>query len=148
MQIHNKVHELSTGNGIDIVNLDEVVSRTLQDSGIHNGMLMVTSRHTTTALVINEFEQRLLDDIRAFFARLVPVTDQYRHNDIHLRDCPDDEPENAHSHIIAMLLSSSETIPVVNGELQLGRWQSIILCELDGPRQRQVTLQVIGERAE
>ena len=108
-------------------------------------MLIVSSRHTTTALAINEYEHRLLEDVRACFSDLVPADRHYLHNDIHLRDCPPDEPENAHSHIIAMLLSSSEVIPVVEGTLQLGQWQSIILFELDGPRERTVTMQVIGE---
>ena len=145
MRVHSAVHELSTGDGIDMVNLDDVVAHVLRESGVNNGILTVSSRHTTTAVIVNEYEQRLLDDLESFFDRLVPSTDSYRHNDIHLRDCPDDEPENAHSHIIAMLLSASQVIPVVNGKLQLGKWQSVILCELDGPRNRQVNLQVMGE---
>ena len=67
------------------------------------------------------------------------------HNDIELRDCPEDEPENAHSHLAAMLLGSSESIPVVDGELQLGNWQSVLFIELDGPRERSITLQLWGE---
>jgi secondary thiamine-phosphate synthase enzyme len=145
MRVHSAVHELSTGDGIDMVNLDDVVGHVLRESGVNNGILTVSSRHTTTAVIVNEYEQRLLDDLESFFGRLVPSTDSYRHNDIHLRDCPDDEPENAHSHIIAMLLSAAQVIPVVNGKLQLGKWQSVILCELDGPRNRQVNLQVMGE---
>ena len=145
MRIHSELHELSTGDGVDLISLDEAIDQTLQASGINNGILTVTSRHTTTALMINEYEERLLDDIREYFGRLVPTDVRYRHNDIHLRDCPDDEPENAHSHIMAILLSSSEVIPVLNGELQLGQWQSVMLCELDGPRQRRVTMQVMGE---
>jgi len=147
MNIHTKVHALTTGKDIDLINLDEVVNQTLVESGISNGMLIVSSRHTTTALAINEYEERLLDDVRAYFKRLVPADDKYLHNDIQLRDCPQDEPENAYSHIIAMLLSSSEVVPIVNGELQMGKWQSVILFELDGPRKRTVNIQVIGEVA-
>jgi len=66
------------------------------------------------------------------------------HNDIHLRDCPPHEPENAHSHLIAMLLGSSEVIPILDGELDLGRWQSVMLVELDGPRQRTVSVRLFG----
>lgn len=145
MKIHTKVHTLTTGKDIDLIKLDDVVSQTLQESGISNGMLIVSSRHTTTALTINEYEERLLVDVRSYFNRLVPSDDKYLHNDIHLRDCPLDEPENAHSHIIAMLLSSSEVVPIVNGELQTGKWQSVILFELDGPRERTVNIQIIGE---
>ena len=145
MNILTRIKELQTGKGIQLINLDDLARAVLSESGISNGLLVVSSRHTTTALVINEYESRLLEDVREYFSKLVPDNQHYLHNDIHLRDCPDDEPENAHSHIIAMLLSSSEVIPVVDGELQLGKWQSIILFELDGPRNRTVTLQVIGE---
>ncbi len=90
-------------------------------------------------------EERLLDDIRSFFRRLVPADAGYKHNDIHLRDCPPDEPENAHSHLIAMLLGASENLRVVDGRLGLGQWQSLMLVELDGPRRRRVNLQIVGD---
>ena len=75
----------------------------------------------------------------------MPANGDYRHNDIELRDCNADEPENAHAHIIAMLLGSSEAIPIVHGQLALGQWQSIMLVELDGPRDRTVNIQICGE---
>jgi secondary thiamine-phosphate synthase enzyme len=145
MNIHTTVHTFQTGKGIHPIDLTDRVHGCLKDSGIANGILTVTSRHTTTALVINEFEERLMDDVRFYFDRLVPPGDRYLHNDIHLRECAEDEPENAHSHILAMLLSSSEIIPVVKGELQIGKWQSVIMIELDGPRERNVSIQVLGE---
>jgi secondary thiamine-phosphate synthase enzyme len=136
--------ELSTPPGIALVDITPDLRERIADSGIRDGVAVVTSRHTTTAITINENEHRLLDDVRAFFGRLVPATDHYRHNDIHLRDCPPDEPENAHSHLIAMLLGSSESIGVVDGGLDLGRWQSVMLVELDGPRTRSVGLRILG----
>lgn len=145
MQIKSQILQFDTAKGIDLIDMTAELKDVLQASGINNGVLIVSSRHTTTALAINEYESRLLDDVRLYFERLVPPSDRYLHNDIHLRDCPEDEPENAHSHILAMLLSSSEVVPVINGELQLGKWQSVILFELDGPRQRNVTVQVMGE---
>jgi len=77
--------------------------------------------------------------------RLIPPQANYLHNDIHLRDCPPDEPENAHSHLAAMLLGSSEVIPVADGGLVLGQYQSIMLVELDGSRERTLAVQVYGE---
>ncbi|TNF95890.1 MAG: YjbQ family protein [Gammaproteobacteria bacterium] len=145
MKIHSHIHELHTDEGIALYDLTKAIKNQLNNSSIKNGLVTISSRHTTTALTINEFESRLVDDVRQFLNRLVPPNEPYLHNDIHLRDCADDEPENAHSHILAMLLSSSEVIPVLDSELQLGTWQSVILVELDGPRQRQVTIQVIGE---
>lgn len=117
----------------------------IANSGIKNGFVTVTSQHTTTAIAINENEERLVEDVKTFLTRLIPPDDRYLHNDIALRDCPPDEPENAHSHLAAMLLGSSEVIALAEGELQLGQYQSVMLYELDGPRQRQVNVQVYGE---
>lgn len=137
--------QLSTSAGISLHDVTPKIRDSLADTGIANGFVTVTSRHTTTALSINENEVRLLEDVKAFFTRLVPPGDRYLHNDIHLRDCPPDEPENAHSHLVAMLLGSSEVVPVSEGRLVLGQYQSVLLVELDGPRERTVAVQVVGE---
>lgn len=136
---------IDTQQGISIHNITREVIGLIRDSGIRNGLVAVTSQHTTTALTINEDEERLRSDIRDYLERLAPADRPYLHNDIHLRDCDPDEPENAHSHLLAMLLGSSETLAIVEGELVLGQWQSIMLLELDGPRTRRVSVQVMGE---
>jgi secondary thiamine-phosphate synthase enzyme len=144
MNIYFNEMTLQTGEGIQIHNLMESLNEEITKSGIKEGMVNIISRHTTTALAINEYEPRLLDDLRSFFNEIAPPDKPYKHNDLHLRDCPPDEPKNAHSHILAMLLSSNESVPLVNGRLLLGKWQSVLLFELDGPRQRQVGVQIIG----
>jgi secondary thiamine-phosphate synthase enzyme len=121
------------------------LKKTIARSGIRNGFVTITSQHTTTAIAINEHEARLIEDIKAFLTRLIPPRDRYLHNDIALRDCPPDEPENAHSHLAAMLLGSSEVITLIDGEMVLGQYQSVMLYELDGPRTRRVSVQVYGE---
>ena len=99
-------------------------------TGIRNGLLVAAGQHTTTALVVNETEERLLGDIERHFLALTPPERAYAHNDLHLRPgIPADEPRNAHAHLIA---------------LKLGRYQAVLLVELDGPRQRQVLLQLCG----
>jgi len=137
--------ELDTGEGISLHDLMPEIKQAVAKSGINNGFVTATSQHTTTAIAINENEERLLEDVKAFLTRLVPPGDRYLHNDIALRDCPEDEPENAHSHLAAMLLGSSEVIALADGELVLGQYQSVMLYELDGPRRRKVSVQVYGE---
>jgi len=134
-----------TDPGIALHDITPQIHGLVADSGLARGFLTVNSRHTTTAITINENEERLLEDVRRFFTRLAPPDETYLHNDIALRDCPPDEPENAHSHLLAMLVGSSEVIPIVNGELDLGRWQSVMLVELDGPRERTVSVRLFGE---
>jgi len=145
LKIISSFIELETGEGIALHDLMPGIKNAIAHSGIKNGFVTVTSQHTTTAIAINENEPRLVEDVRAFLHRLIPPNDRYLHNDIALRDCPPDEPENAHSHLAAMLLGSSEVIALVEGQLQLGQYQSVMLYELDGSRKRKVNVQVYGE---
>jgi secondary thiamine-phosphate synthase enzyme len=117
----------------------------IASTSITNGQVIVFSRHTTTALAINEDEQRLLEDTKVYLRKLAPESERYLHNDLHLRDVPEDEPMNAHSHLMAMTLSTSEVIPIVDGKLALGTYQSVLFFELDGPRTRTVFCQISGE---
>ncbi|WP_133512083.1 secondary thiamine-phosphate synthase enzyme YjbQ [Candidatus Thiosymbion oneisti] len=144
INIH-RILTIPTDPGVALHDITPQIRSLVADSGMVCGFLTVTSRHTTTAITINEHEERLLEDIRRFFTRLVPPGEAYLHNDIELRDCPLDEPENAHSHLLAMLVGSSEVIPIVAGDLDLGDWQSVMLVELDGPRERTVGLRLFGE---
>ncbi|MGD2084405.1 MAG: secondary thiamine-phosphate synthase enzyme YjbQ [Chromatiales bacterium] len=145
MKTLHRVITLTTDAGTALHDVTPAVRALVADSGIREGLVTLTSRHTTTAVAINENEDRLLEDVRRFLARLVPADRHYLHNDIHLRDCPPDEPENAHAHILAMLLGASETIAVVDGAPDLGRWQSVLLVELDGPRTRTLSLRAWGD---
>lgn len=136
-------------------------------SSQRSGVVHILSRHTTTAVSINEDETRLRDDIVEFLQKLAPSDFSYKHNDLHLRPASEkdraaiernwmskgkgsleefmaQEPINAHSHILAMMLGQSETIPVVGGELALGQWQSVLFIDLDGPRNRTLGVQVMG----
>lgn len=90
-----------------------------------------------------------------FRRKLAPPDDFYLHNDLHLRESPsnwpggreawiEQEPINAHSHLLSMMLGNSESIPIVKGKLALGQWQSVLLVDLDGPRNRTVGIQVMG----
>jgi len=147
MKIVSRVLDIQSNEQLQYFDVTPKVSEIIEETGIVDGFAIVSSRHTTTALFINEYEQRLLQDMADFLRRTVPVDNAYLHNDIHLRDCPPEEPENAHSHIMAMLMSSSEAIPVIDGALSIGQWQSLIFVELDGPRSRSLTVQLIGNTA-
>ena len=116
-------------------------------SGIQSGLLNVQSLHTTAAVVVNEHEPLLLTDMAGLLERLAPVDAVYRHDNITLRtvNCVLGEPPNGHSHCRALLLGSTAALNVVDGGLQLGRWQRVFLVELDGPRTRDVSLLLLGD---
>jgi len=145
-QLEHHLIELDTSPGISIHNLTPQIAALLSASVIQQGHVLVFARHTTTALAINEYEERLLDDLKAHLRHLAPPDQPYHHNDLHLRPgVPPDEPMNAHSHLMAMMLSTSEVIPVRDRQLALGTYQSLLFLDLDGPRRRTIYCQIWGE---
>ena len=144
MKILSALLNLETHTDIELINITHQVQQQVDETGIHQAHVLLFSCHTTTAVVVNEDESRLLVDIKAYLQKLAPPGERYLHNDLHLRIVPPDEPMNAHSHLMAMTLGNSELVPVVDGKLALGTYQSILLVELDGPRQRRLRVQVSG----
>jgi secondary thiamine-phosphate synthase enzyme len=145
VQIIHKIFEIKNHSSIEIQNVTFLIEKFLNQTASANGQVLVFSRHTTTAIAINEDEERLLEDLKVYLKKLAPPTDKYLHNDLHLRkNLPPNEPINAHSHLLAMTLSTSEVIPIIDGKLALGTWQEILFCELDGPRNRTLLVQISG----
>ena len=140
---------VETTTAPEFVDITGKVLESLKDSGINNGCVVVFSRHTTAAITIQENEPLLLNDMAMLLERLAPRNARYGHNDFSIRtvNMHEDEPENGHSHCQHILLGTSETIPVVNGELHLGEYQSIFLVELDESRDRTVCVSVLGMSA-
>jgi secondary thiamine-phosphate synthase enzyme len=146
--VRTRVLKLATHDPIQLVDITDAVAGCVRRARIRDGLVQVFSRHTTAAVRIQEDEPLLLDDLRRFLARLAPPDADYSHNDFRVRTQhmhPDERP-NGHAHCLQLLLGSSESVPVMDGELQLGAWQRLFLVELDGPRpQREVLVQVLGE---
>ena len=137
--------ELPTGAAFRCHDITASLQQLVEQAGLSDGLLLAAGQHTTTALVVNENEQRLLADIEAFFLQLAPPERPWLHNDLHLRPgIPPDEPRNAHSHLIALMLGNHLSLPVHEGRLGLGRYQAVLLVELDGPRSREVLVQLHG----
>jgi isopentenyl-diphosphate delta-isomerase len=136
-------HTDGAGEFLDIT---DDVSAVVRSSGVRNGLVHVYATHTTAAIRINENEPLLLQDFRRFLDRVAPAGDgMYEHDDLPRRPgVPPDEPINGHAHCRHLLLSASETVPIVDGQLELGRWQRIFLVELCAARERCVTVQVLG----
>ena len=135
-----------TEAGPSFLDITEDVRQVIAASGVEWGQATVFSNHTTAAIRLQENEPLLLEDLKDLLRRLAPDGEYYRHNDFDIRtvNMHPDEPKNGHSHCQHLLLSTSETIPVVGRELQLGPFQSIFLVELDGARERQICVSVLG----
>ena len=126
---------LETRKRTEAVDVTGLVERAVRASGVKEGLAVVHSPHTTTAVVVNEREGRLVQDILDWAARLVPEGAGYRH---------DGTDGNAHAHLRGVLMGTSVTVPVSGGRLALGTWQSVLFVELDGPRSRSLHVQVLG----
>jgi secondary thiamine-phosphate synthase enzyme len=137
--------DLRTQERVQFIDLTELVAERVRRSGVGHGLVCVQTRHTTTAVVVNENEPLLIEDAKRMLERLVPQDALYGHNELHRRRDPaPDESANGDAHCRALLLGSSETLAVADGALQLGRWQRVFLVELDGPRRRTVCVVVMG----
>jgi len=137
--------ELRTETAVQFVDLTELVGERVRRSGVVEGVVVVQSRHTTASVIVNENEPLLLEDLRDLLERWAPAGARYRHNDLSARVAPPpDERANGHSHARALLLGTSVCLNVADGRIDLGFWQSIFLVELDGPRRRSLSVQVMG----
>ena len=129
------------------IDITEWVANCVADSEISNGFAVVFSKHTTAAVKINENEPLLLEDMTEFLEKISPRENGYQHNNFEIRtvNMTADESPNAHAHLQHLLLGTSETVPVIEGEMQFGTYQSVFFIELDHPRNREVMVQVVGE---
>jgi secondary thiamine-phosphate synthase enzyme len=133
---------LKTSQKQELINITPQVRSALLSSGLKNGFIGLFSQHTTAALMVSEFQNALLDDIAAFLRRVVDDQVPYKHNSPAFSDC---DRKNAASHLRSMLFNNSVVLPVSEGELILGQFQSVILAEMDGPRDRSLKLQFLGD---
>lgn len=134
MKILNESFTFSTRGEIDFVDLSSRVEEVVRKSGVKNGLAHVFAPHATGILILTEYESALLNDIKDTLERLIPKRGSYQH------------PSNAHSHIRSALLCPDRTLPIVDGRVAFGTWQSLLFVETDVyPRKRTVIVQVIGE---
>ncbi len=130
------------------IDLTDRIREQVRRSGLSTGRVHLQSLHTTLGLAVNENEPLLLRDFQGLLERLAPGDATYEHDDFTRRiDVAVDEPVNGHAHCRQLLLTGFATLLVEDGELVLGRWQSVFAVELDGPRQRQLAVQLDGDFA-
>jgi len=136
---------LESTTQIEFLDITEKVEETVEKSGIREGQVLVYSPHTTGSIVVNHNEPMLIQDFMRVLYRLVPVSDRYSHDLFEInRSNVSDGRSNGHSHCKAMLLGTSQSLPLEKGRLILTEKQSIFFVEMDGARKREVIIQVIG----
>jgi secondary thiamine-phosphate synthase enzyme len=126
--------DIQTTARTELIDITDRVRATVKDSGIKDGICVISTRHTTSSIIVNENERGLRGDILEMLESLVPGNKSYAHNSI---------DNNADAHLRAVMLGMSETIPIEDGHLVIGTWQSIFFVELDGPRNRSVNVKIL-----
>lgn len=121
---------------VEIIDVTQDINDILTKSKIKDGLINIFAKHSTAGIVINENESGLVKDFQNTIESLIPENNNYLHDRI---------DNNADSHIRSFFIGSSETIPVENGSLSLGTWQSVFFVELDGPRSRKFVITVMGK---
>jgi secondary thiamine-phosphate synthase enzyme len=131
----------------DFVDITDRVQALVSGSGLRAGLVNVQSLHTTVAIVVNENEPLLLTDFATFLERTSPAQADYRHDDLSVRtiNLTADERINGHAHCRALMLGPAACLNVIDGKLKLGTWQRVFLIELDGPRDREISVLTLGE---
>jgi secondary thiamine-phosphate synthase enzyme len=142
MKVFNTSFTLQTEGRTEVSDITKLVRDALLRSSVTAGIALVNTLHTTCALFVNEYQSALMHDIMVLAERLVPERGGFRHDDPRYSDC---ERGNAHAHLRTALFGRNVALAVTGGELTLGRFQSVIFVEFDGPRSREITVQILGE---
>ena len=126
---------VATASRTSVHPIGQRIQATLETQDVTDGLLLVSVPHTTCAVTLNEPEPGLLDDLARALERVVPWDGRYAHNQ--------GAEDNAAAHVRANLIGHQVLVPVVNGRLQAGVWQDVLLVECDGPRTRTVELRLL-----
>ena len=141
----HEVVRLHTRGEVQFVDLTEEIAGLVRRHHLQAGLVNVQTRHTTTAVVVNEHEPLLLEDFRRALQRVAPRLAGYAHDDFRRRRVAPGERVNGHAHCQALLLPTHAALNVAGGELCLGRWQRVFFVELDGGQAREVSVTLMGE---
>jgi secondary thiamine-phosphate synthase enzyme len=132
---------IRTNERVELKSITREIAAFVEQSPIRDGIVHISSMHTTAGLMMNEVQGALLSDMTSMFEQVIPSDAYYKHNDPLLSDC---DRRNADAHLRAVVVGHSVSIPIMNGRLKLGTWQNVLLTEFDGPNNRKIHVQVMG----
>jgi secondary thiamine-phosphate synthase enzyme len=145
MKIYKQIIELKSTSQIEFMDITAKADEVVAKSGVREGQVLIYSPHTSASIIINHNEPMLVQDFMRVLYRLVPIGDRYSHDLFEIgKSNSSDGRSNGHSHCKAMLLSTSQTLPIEKGKILITEKQSIFFVEMDGSRKRDVIIQVMG----
>ncbi len=136
MRVYGEELALKSEKRVQVIKITREVERAVTRSGVKEGFCLIHAPHATVAVILNEYEPRIVEDYVKWITEAFRPGCGWRHDEI---------DDNAYAHIASSVIGSGRFLPVRSGGLARGLWQDIMLIELDGPRTRRVFVQVIGE---
>jgi len=136
MKSHTAYLTFQTKNRRELIRITEEVKRIVEESGIREGLCLVSSMHLTASVIIQDDEEGLHQDIWEWLERLAPFREDYKHHRT--------GEDNGDAHLKNLITHLQVVVPVTNGKLDLGPWQEIFYAEFDGQRRKRVVVKVIG----
>jgi secondary thiamine-phosphate synthase enzyme len=139
MDVFQESLRVASKGHTDVLDITEHIARAVAKSGIRRGVVNISGVGSTLAITTIEFEPGAVSDLRRALDLIAPSNDNYAHN-ARWGD------HNGYAHLRSALMGTSATYPVMDGELRLGTWQQIVLCDFDDrPRQREIVVTVLGQ---
>ncbi|MDN5293803.1 MAG: hypothetical protein PWQ91_1412 [Eubacteriales bacterium] len=137
MKFHTKYLWFNTEKRREYINITEEVEKAVAESGIQEGMVLVSAMHITAGVFVNDDEEGFLGDLDEMLEKLAPFGASYRHHRT--------GEDNGDAHLKSILVHHQVILPVTGGRLDLGPWQQVFYAEFDGQRRKRVVIKVMGE---
>ena len=137
MAVHTAYLWFNTKQRQEFVRITEDVAKIVAESGVREGMVLVSAMHITAAVYVNDWEDGLIADFQTWPEKLAPAGLPYRHHQT--------GEDNADAHLKRTLMGHQVIVPITAGALDLGPWEQIFYAEFDGRRRKRVVVKVMGE---
>ena len=137
MRSHTQYLWFETKKHREYVNLTRQVAEAVRESGVQEGMVLVSAMHITAGVYVNDAESGIIQDLDEMLERLAPCNPDYHHHRT--------GEDNGDSHLKSLLVHHQVIVPITEGQLDLGPWQQVYYAEFDGQRRKRVVVKVMGE---
>jgi secondary thiamine-phosphate synthase enzyme len=137
MKIYNEHITIQSRKAREVFNITTQVKAAMEKSGLRDGIILISSLHSNSAVIVNDNEPGLLEDLDTWLGQVAPIRDDFKHKGRF--------ESNAAIHFQSLLLNHQAMVAFTEARLDLGPWQSVLFVELDGLRPKRILVKVMGE---
>lgn len=137
MKSHTEYLKFHTRKHREYVHITPQIEAIVKQSGVQDGIALVSAMHITAGVYVNDLEDGLIEDIDQWLEKLAPFKQDYQHHQT--------GEDNGDSHLKAILVHHQVIMPITKGKLDLGTWQRVFYAEFDGQRDKRVLVKIMGE---